>query len=189
VVSLGRQDLDAKEPETLLEAMALVLRSRPARLAIVGEIRPEQRARLASLAEQLGIGNAVEITGHVDDAEYQRRLAGAWCAVQLRRSSADGGGSAAVNDALGVGLPVITNIASCRELPPGTVQLLSPAATPRELAAEILRVLEHDDLRRQLGERALDYARTWSFAGLTTRLLEIIDARTAPQWQPQPKTA
>jgi glycosyltransferase involved in cell wall biosynthesis len=189
VVSLGRQDLDAKEPEALLEAMAIVVRTRPARLAIVGEIRPEHHARLASRAEQLGIAKAVEITGHVDDAEYQRRLEDAWCAVQLRRSSADGGGSAAVNDALGVGLPVITNIASCRELPPGTVQLLSPTATPRALAAEILRVLEHDDLRQQLGERALEYARTWSFAGLTTRLLEIIDARTAPQWQPQPKTA
>ena len=145
--------------------------------------------RLASRAEQLGIGNAVEITGHVDNREYQRRLEGAWCAVQLRHASADGGGSAAVNDALGAGLPVITNIASCRELPPDTVQLLPPEAAPRELAAEILRVLEHDDLRHHLGERALEYALTWSFEGLTTRLLEIIDSGTAARWQPQPKTA
>jgi glycosyltransferase involved in cell wall biosynthesis len=188
VVSLGRQDVDAKQPETVLEAMAMVVRSRPARLAFVGETRPELRAQLARRAEQLGVGDVVEITGHVDDREYQQRLEAASCGVQLRRSTVGGEGSAAVNDAIAVGLPVITNLMSCRELPAGTVQLLSSDA-PRELADEILRVLDDGDHHRQLREHALAYARTWSFERMTERLLEIIDATRTERWQQQPQTA
>lgn len=189
VVSLGRQDLDAKQPELVLEAIALVVRSRPARLAIVGEIRPEFRTRLACRAEELGIGDVVEITGHVDDAEYQRRLEEAWCAVQLRRSPDDGAGSAAVNDGLAVGLPVITNIGSCRELPPDTVALVGQEPTPHDVAVEILRVLDDDDHRRRLCDGAYAHARTHSFEHLTTRLLDIIDATRHAQWLRRPKSA
>jgi glycosyltransferase involved in cell wall biosynthesis len=189
VVSLGRQDLDAKQPETVLEAMAFVVRSRPARLAIVGAIRPELRAELAGRAEQLGIGSVVEIAGYLDDNEYQQRLEAAACAVQLRRFSAEGEGSAAGNDALAVGLPVVTNIQSYSELSPGTVQLLPPKPTPRQLAIEILRLLDDDEHRRRLREGERAYARTWSFESLTERLLEIIDDTRAARWRRQPQTA
>jgi glycosyltransferase involved in cell wall biosynthesis len=64
--------------------------------------------------------------------------------------------------------------------------------TPRELADEILRVLNDSDHRRQLGDGALRYARTWSFDRMTEHLLEIIDiTRTArtEQWVRQLQTA
>jgi glycosyltransferase involved in cell wall biosynthesis len=189
VVSIGRQDLEAKQPETVLEALAVVLRTRPARLAFVGATRPELRARLARRAAELGVADAVEITGYVDDHEYRRRLDEASCAVQLRRSSANGEGSTAVNDAISVGLPVITNLAACHELPEDTVQLVSSDAMPREVATEILRILDDVQRGRRLRERALAYAHTWTFERMTTSLLEIIDATRAEQWQQQPKTA
>jgi glycosyltransferase involved in cell wall biosynthesis len=189
VVALGRQDADAKRPETLLEAMAVVVRARPARLALVGEIRPELRTELRRRAADLGIDDAVEITGYVDDVEYRRRLAEASCALQLRRCSDDGTGSAAVNDALACGLPVITNLASCGELPRGTVQAVSDEATSGEVAGEILRVLDDEGHRHSLSDGALAYARSWSFADVTMRLLAIIDATRGARWRQQPKSA
>ena len=188
-MTLGRQDLDAKQPELVLEAMAIVLRERRAQLALVGEIRPELRAQLARRADELGIGDAFEITGYVNDNEYRRRLREASCAVQLRRTSGNGEGSAAVNDALAAGLPVITNLMSCRELPAGTVQLIPPETTPSHVAAELLRVLDDKAQRRRLRDGALDYSRTWTFDHVTTRLLEIIDSARAERWQSKTKTA
>jgi glycosyltransferase involved in cell wall biosynthesis len=189
VVSLGRQDLEAKQPETVLEALAVVRRTRPARLAFVGAIRPELAAHLVRRAEELGVVDAVEIAGYVEDDEYGRRLDEATCAVQLRSSSANGEGSAAVDDAIAAGLPVITNIVSCLDLPAGTVQLVSSDATARDVAAEILRVLDSDEHRRRLSDSALAYARTWTFADMTARLLEIIEATRTGRWQQQPLTA
>src|SRR5262249_25414981 len=189
VVTLGRQDLDAKQPQLLLEAMASVLRTRRAHLALVGEIRPELQAQLTREADELGIADAFEITGYVDDAEYRRRLDAASCAVQLRRTSGNGEGSAAVNDALAAGLPVITNLVSCRELPAGTVQLTRPQAAPGELADEILRVLDDEQHRLRLQESALAYSRSWTFDHVTATLLEIVDSSRTERWQPKTKTA
>lgn len=189
VVTLGRQDLEAKQPEIVLESMAMVMRARPARLALVGAIRPELEAQLVQRADELSIGDAFEITGYVDDGEYRRRLGEASCAIQLRLASGNGEGSAAVNDALAAGLPVVTNIMSCRELPAGAVQLVPPDAQPNDIAGEILRVLDDEPHRRRLSENGLAYARTWTFADMTAQLLEIIDATRASRWQQQPKSA
>ena len=189
VVSLGRQDSEAKQPELVLEAMAIVLRSRRAQLALVGQIRPELRAQLLRRAEELGIGDAVEIAGYVDDDEYRRWLQRASCAVQLRRSSGAGEGSAAVNDSIAVGLPVITNLMSCREIPAGAVQLVPPEASPGDIARDILRVLDDDEHRRRLSEGAVAYSRTWTFDHMTARLIEIIEATRTRRWERQPKTA
>jgi glycosyltransferase involved in cell wall biosynthesis len=189
VVSLGRQDFEAKQPELVLEAMALVLRTRQARLTLVGQIRPDQRAELVRRAEELDIGHAVEIAGYVGDDEYHRRVEEATCAIQLRRSLSTGEGSAAVNDAIAVGLPVITNISSCQELPAGTVELVSPDASPSDLAREILRVLDDHGHRNRLGDAAGAYRGTWSFDNMTAELLRIIDETRTKRWESQPKTA
>ncbi len=189
VVSVGRQDLGAKQPQIVLEAMVIVLRARQARLAVIGQIGSELRTQLTRRADDLGIGNAVEITGYVDDREYQRRLEEATCAVLLRRSFATGEGSAAVNDALAVGVPVITNILSCRELPAGTVALVPPGATPSDIAAEILRMLDDHEHRHRASDAARSYGAAWSFEDLTGRLLHIIDATRTQRWERQPKTA
>ena len=189
VVSFGRQDVEAKQPEVVLEAMAIVLRAREARLALVGQIGPELQAQLVRRAKELGMSHALEITGYVDDGEYQRRLGEAACAIQLRRSCDTGEGSAAVNDAIAAALPVITNIVSCRDLPDGTVALVSPEASPRDVAREILLVLDDQEHRDRLSNAASAYSAAWSFENVTTRLLEIVDATRMGRWELQPKTA
>lgn len=153
------------------------------------QISPGLRAELDRRAAELGIGDAVEILGYVDDAEYRNQLARATCAVQLRRSHASGEGSAAVNDALAVGLPVITNIASSHELPPGSVGLLAPDASPSDVAREILLVLDDQPHRARLSDAAIAFSRAWTFENVTKRLLEIIDTTRVERWEHQSRTA
>jgi glycosyltransferase involved in cell wall biosynthesis len=179
VVSLGRQE-DAKPLEMLIDAIAIVKRVRPARLAIVGEIRPEQRARLQRRVEVLRLGGIVEVTGFVTDHEYRNWINRAVCAVQLR-AYGTGEGSAAVAHAVGAGLPVISNIPSCLELPDGTLQRITDTATAESIAAEIQLLLDHADRRARLREGALRYARSWSVDDVAARLLEIAERNLSPE--------
>jgi glycosyltransferase involved in cell wall biosynthesis len=171
VVTLGREE-DVKQRETIVDAIAMLNRTRPVRLAVVGEIRPDHRARLRRRIDLHGLADLVDITGFVDDREYRRWVTGAICAVQLREHS-KGEGSAAVGDALAAGMPVITNIASCLELPQGTVQPVGAAADAETIARQLTRVLDDRAHRSRLREGAMRYAQSWSVDDVTTRLLEI----------------
>jgi glycosyltransferase involved in cell wall biosynthesis len=171
VVTLGREE-DVKQRETIVDAIAILNRTRPVRLAVVGEIRPDHRARLHRRIDMHRLGGLVDVTGFVGDREYRRWVDRAVCAVQLREHS-KGEGSAAVGDALAAGMPVITNISSCLELPPGTVQPVGAAADAGTIASELERVLDDPGHCRELGDGALRYARSWSIDDVTTRLIEI----------------
>jgi hypothetical protein len=96
------------------------------------------------------------------------------CAVQLRAHS-NGEGSGAVCDAIGAGLPVVTNIPSALELPNGTLERITAAATPEMIAAEIQLLLTDSDRSAQLRAGALRYARSWSVDDVAARLVEIAE--------------
>ncbi len=182
VVTLGRLGFDTKRPDALLDAMARVVRARPARLAVVGEIRPDVREHLERRAEALGLGAALEFTGHLPEPEYRRRVRQATGAVQLRAHD-NGEGSAALTDLLAAGLPVVTSLGSCRELPAGTVQLVEPDASPDTIAHEIRRILDDPGHARGLRAAALAYSASWSFDDVTARLLAVIEDARTRQWQ------
>jgi glycosyltransferase involved in cell wall biosynthesis len=185
VVALGRLGFDTKRPDALIDAIAVVAKARAVRLAFVGQIHPAIDDRLARQVTELGLTDVVEITGYVPDSKYRRYVDGAAAAVQLGGYE-HGEGSAAVADALGRGVPVITDIASCRELPPGTVDVLDPDATPGEIARAILRVLDHPEHASTLRRAAVAYAGAWSFEDVAARLLDIIDAAKDRRWlEPQ----
>lgn len=89
----------------------------------------------------------IAITGFVDAATYEDYLQAADCAVQLRTRSR-GETSKAVHDCMSHALPTVVNdYAAFRELPPGTVAKVGPAAEPTELAELLLR-LRNDPLKR-----------------------------------------
>jgi glycosyltransferase involved in cell wall biosynthesis len=182
VVALGRLGVDAKRPDVLLDAMARVVARRRARLAIVGEIRPDVRERLERHAAALGLSDAVEITGRLPDAEYRRRVREAACAVQLRAHD-NGEGSAAVTDALAAGIPVVTSVTADRELPPGTVQVVEPDGSADDIADEIGRILDDAAHAERLRRGARTYAHSWSFEDLTAKLLEVIETTRTRQWR------
>jgi len=181
VVTLGREE-DAKQRELIVDAIGLLNDERPVRLAVVGQIRPDHLDRLHRRIDTQGVGDVVDVTGFGTDREYHEWIERATCAVQLN-SHAGGEGSAAVGDAFAAGLPVITNIASCLELPDGTVAQVPSPADAAAVAREIARVLDDADHRRGLRAGALRYAQSWTVDDVAGRLLEIarndVDRMTA----------
>ena len=171
VVTLGREE-DAKQRELIVDAIAILNRERPVRLAVVGQIRPDHLDRLVRRIDARGVGDVVDVTGFVTDREYHEWIESATCAVQLN-SHANGEGSAAVGDAFAAGLPVITNIESCLELPDGTVAHLPSPTDATAIAREIARVLDDADHRQGLRAGALRYAQSWTVDDVVGRLLEI----------------
>jgi glycosyltransferase involved in cell wall biosynthesis len=172
VVTLGRQE-DTKQAATLVDALAILNRTQPVRLAIVGQIRPDHRERLRRRIDAHGLGGLVEITGHVPDSEYRAWVQRSTCAVQLRERS-QGEGSAAVGDTIAAGVPVITNIPSSLELPDAAVERAPVGAGSDGLARRIQHLLDHPEHRRRLRERALQYARSWTLDHVADRLLAIV---------------
>jgi glycosyltransferase involved in cell wall biosynthesis len=188
IVTLGRQEA-AKQPEVLIDALGILNRTQPVRLAIVGQIRPDLSSRLRRRIDAAGLNCMVEITGFVSDQEYRDWVNRAACAVQLRRDST-GEGSAAVADALAAGVPVITNIPSSSEFPAGTLERVPDRAGSDAIARCIQQLIDDPQRRRRLTEGALKYAQSWSFDEVATRLLEIaLDDIRRPAAAPQAVTA
>jgi glycosyltransferase involved in cell wall biosynthesis len=171
VLTLGREE-DAKQRELIVDAIAILNRERPVRLAIVGQIRPDHLDRLLRRIDARGVGDVADVTSFVTDREYHEWIESATCAVQLS-SHDNGAGSAAVGDAFAAGLPVITNIESCLELPDGTVGHVPSPTDAAAVAREIARVLDDADHRRGLCAGALRYAQSWTVDDVVGRLLEI----------------
>jgi len=172
VATLGRQE-DVKQPETIIDAIAILNRTRPVRLAIIGQIRPDHHARLRRRIDLHGLGDLVQITGFVTDAVYRAWVTQATCVVQLLEHST-GEGSAAVGDAMAGGVPVITNIPSSLEFPDETVERAGVGAGADDIARLVRQLLDDPERRRELRERGLMYARSWSQEHVASRLVEIV---------------
>lgn len=173
VVTLGRQE-NVKQPETIVDAIAILNRDRPVRLAIIGQIRPDHHARIRQRIGFHGLDDLVQVTGFVTDNEYLAWVEQATCAVQLREHST-GEGSAAVCDAMAVGVPVVTNIPSSLEFPDGTVERLGTGAGADGVAGAVGQLIDDPELRRARRDRGLAYARCWSHDDVASRIVEIIE--------------
>jgi glycosyltransferase involved in cell wall biosynthesis len=158
----------AKRPDLLVDAAALA----GCRLAFVGPC-PDflaqvigDRARVRASVER------VEVTGAVDEAQWQQWLARATIAVQLREGTS-GESSAAVLESLAAGVPVLTNLATAAEYPEGTVAHLA-STDPAVVAARLAHLLGHPDERRALGEAGQRFAASHQFGDLARTLLSLV---------------
>jgi glycosyltransferase involved in cell wall biosynthesis len=167
VVAFGIVSM-AKRPDLLVDAAA----SAGCRLAFVGpcpaflEQVIEDRARLRGTLER------VEITGAVDESEWQRWLARATLAVQLREG-ASGESSAAILEALAAGVPVVTNVTTATEYPKGTVSYL-PDDDPGGVAARLEELLARPEARRALADAGMGFAATHQFRDLAQTLVSLV---------------
>ncbi|HMC05696.1 MAG TPA: glycosyltransferase [Actinomycetota bacterium] len=164
-----------KATGALLDAFAIVREARPdARLRLVGSGSPEDLAGVRSRAEDLGIGGAVTMTGKVDDAAWDHHLSETMVAVQLRAST-NGEFSGAVAEALAAGIPtIVTALGSAAELPDDAAVKLPTGATPADLAAEILGLLDDAARRKGLSEGARAYAATLSIEAVAKKLYRVL---------------
>ncbi|MEK6644635.1 MAG: glycosyltransferase family 4 protein [Planctomycetota bacterium] len=156
-----------KNGETLLRAIALDS-SKARRVILVGD-GPE-RARLETLARELGLSDVVRFTGACDDVRPYLHAADAFAFPSRGESF---GGSLAEAMACGLACVALRSsgcVATASEeiIEDGVSGLLAPEATERGLA-DALRRLQHDPaLRATLGAAARRRAETlftWKRAG------------------------
>ncbi len=112
IVAVGRL-APSKDFETLIKALAILNRTTPARLILIGE--GKRRAAIEALIARCGLGERVELVGHVDGV-------GGWLARAdlLVSSSLWEGSPGAIIEAFEAGLPVVAT--AC---PGGSVELIA----------------------------------------------------------------
>ncbi len=176
VVGLGGTGAGLR-PELLLEAMALVMGQRPARLVFAGDADRGDASRLDRRAGELGVGDHVKVAGHLPADAYADLLRYASSAVHLR-ADRSGRTSLAVSEALAHGLPTATTLSAYAEVAPGAVRVLPDDIRPAGLATEILRLLDDASTRERLQREAASYARSNTFETVADALLEIAGARS-----------
>lgn len=151
LVSVGRLD-PVKGHDVLLRALAHV---EGARLTILGE--GDDRARLAALARELGIGERVAMPGWAEAP--RERLADFDAFVLASRTE---GFPLALVEAMLARMPVVaTAVGSVPEaVADGETGVLVPPDDPEALAAAIRRLRDDDALRRRLAAAARAAAAT-----------------------------
>jgi glycosyltransferase involved in cell wall biosynthesis len=167
VVAFGVVSM-SKRPDLLIDAVARI----GCRLAFVGPCLPILAQVIADRAETRGAGDRVEVVGPVDDDGWRAWMDRATVAVQLREST-NGEISAAVLEALAFGVPVLTSIASAREWPDGTVNLL-PSHEPADMASRLDDLLAAPGEQRRLSEAGQAFATAHQFDRLARTLVSIV---------------
>lgn|GEM_PF-4361490 len=172
VASFGIVD-PTKQPALLVEAVAsLAAAGRAVRLMLVGPVSEALRDELVALADRLGVGERLDVTGVVERVDYLRALGRADVAVQLRRVFR-GEASAAAGDCLAAGLPtIVSDLGWLGELPEDAVLKLSPAAGPPELAAAIASLLDDQAKSTGIAEAAARFAAGRTYAAVATAVLD-----------------
>ena len=169
-----------KQPELLLASLALIHRADPtARLAFVGPIDPALLEGYHALAVQLGVAEAVTFTGEVDDAEYERWLARASVAVQLR-SATNGETSGAVADCLAHGVATVVTDAGPAHALPDFVAKVPVEATPEMLTDVVSELLADPDRRSAQAAEGLAYVAARGFDRGARDLLGALDLTPTP---------
>ena len=168
VVFVGRH-VKVKGIDVLLRAWAQVRRPEGVCLVLAGD-GPE-RTGLEALARELGLGNAVEFPGKIDDVP--RLLAAAGLYVQASHQE---GLPNAVLEAMASGLAVVATEVSGHEdvVKHGCTGLLVPPDDPEALAAAVQTLFDDAALRRRMGEagrRAI--TQTYCADIVTARLLAL----------------
>jgi len=172
VISLGWVTT-TKLPDLLIRAFAELPRGLEAELVFVGGCDAALKDQLTGLARQLGVAHAVQFVGYVDETHWFEQIRQATCAVQLRTKS-NGESSGAVLDCVSLGLPVITNVGSCREMPDNSIVKVPLNCTVRELTEHLLELFTNEDLQLRIREGALEYAEAHTFEQAARRLLSAL---------------
>lgn len=174
LVAVGRL-VPVKRYDRLIRTVARVLETHPdLRLVIVGE--GYERPLLEDLVAELGVGGAVELPGHLSDAEVLDLYRRSWAVVS---ASAREGWGMTITEAAACGTPaVVTRI-------PGHVDAVVEGESgllvgdEDDAVATLTAFLGDDVLRKSLGEGALVRAAelTWDATALATFEVLAVDAR------------
>lgn len=145
-----------KRLDLLLRAMTLIVRERPQAVAIIAGAGPEAE-RLKALCQELELEPYVRFPGFVPESELPDHYALSEVYAHTAREESLG---LVLLEAAGFGLPVVAvNEGGPREIVlDGRTGFLVPA-TPEALAAQLLYLLSHKDIARQMGYAGMEYTR------------------------------
>lgn len=163
-----------KRPDAIVDAIALLGRPDVV-LRFVGPCEDVIADALRAQAAAAGVGDRVEVVGWVDAGRYFDEIRAATVIVQLRAHS-HGESSAAVLDALSCGVPVVTSVASCAELPADAVTMVTQHAPAADITTAIAALLDDPDRRDRAAKAGLDYAASWSIDAVAGALLAVVDS-------------
>lgn len=178
VLYVGRIDVRHKGCDTLVKAMAIVVRKIPdATLILVG---PDwgDGDRVTSLAKSLGIGGRVKYVGVVSEEEKVNQFAMA--DVCVLPSNIEPFGIVAL-EAMASGKPLVaTNVGGLRELVRnGESGLLVPCRDEVKLAEGIVFLLKHGSVARQMGSKGRAFARRYSWQVVTDKVERLYQSLTS----------
>lgn len=147
-----------KRLDVVLRALRRFREDVPARLLIAGTVSP--LVPLQRMVALLGLEDAVDILGFVDDAQARLIVAAADVCVNLRYPTA-GETSASLLRIMGSGRPVmVSDAGSFRELPDDAVVKVPVDALEEEMVLVLLRALSDDPaLREAIGKNAREFVR------------------------------
>lgn len=160
-----------KNIEFLVHVFAEVRRRVPEVMLVIAGEGPAQ-GPLRQLVERLGLQRDVHFAGYLDrDTGLLDCYAAAEVFVFASRTETQG---IVLLEAMAQGAPIV----STAEL--GTRSILKPGCGAQivpeqrsDFAAAVVRVLEDNQLRRELAQRGQDYARGWSSIVMARRLAEL----------------
>jgi glycosyltransferase involved in cell wall biosynthesis len=169
----GRLDVFQKGLDTLLQALALLVRGRPGlELRMAG--RGKDAERVAALARELGVQDNVRMLGAVSEAERQALFAGA--AVQVMPSRFEGFGMVAA-EAMAAGVPLVAAAAGSLpevvDAPRGGVTF--PAGDAAALAAAVAGLLDDAPARHALGTSARESAERFRWDAVAADHLQFLN--------------
>jgi glycosyltransferase involved in cell wall biosynthesis len=160
----------------LLEAFAQSRASVPgARLQVLGELEESIGRGIAEAAGRLGIAEAVELPGELDDDAYWRTLHGASLALQLADDADGGRAQQAVCDLIAARVPaIVSEVGWQAELPVPVVLPIAPDCSAAELGDRISSLLEDERLAEEARSAQDRYARENSFERVAERYAELL---------------
>jgi glycosyltransferase involved in cell wall biosynthesis len=149
ILSVSRL-MATKGVHDLVRALPAIRRRIPARLVLAGD-GPEAGS-LRALADDLGVGDSLEMTGYLSGTDLWRLYSSA--AVFALPTYHDEGFPTVILEAMASGLPIVTTPArgSADHLEAGRNAIFVPAKDPEALAVALADLLEDDELRRTIGE-------------------------------------
>ncbi len=157
VVMCPANMIEIKGHRFLIEAWARLSTRRPVKLLLAGD--GELRDDLEVLANELGLGPAVEFLGHVSHVSLLAMYSRGEVDMVVLPSLDLGGGlhegiPVCLMEAMAFGIPVVsTATGGIPELLGGGAGVMVPQADSLRLAKEIAGLLDDNDLAREQGER------------------------------------
>jgi len=171
LIAVGRIDLK-KNLTVLSEAFNIVKQAGyPGKLVMVGEVYKKcEDKNLLPTIQRLGLSEDVLLVGKIPDADLPAAYCGALaCAFP---SLHEGFGLVAL-EAMGCGVPVVTNNTSAITEVVGEAGLSVDATHPQTLAAALQRVIQNEGLRQELRRRGLEQAERFSWERAARQTLAV----------------